>query len=316
MIRINNMLKNKPLVSVLIPMYNVSPYIEDSINSILNQTYTNIEIIAIDDCSTDGTFEIVKSMAVKDRRLKVLKNAVNLKISKTLNLAYKHSKGEFILRMDGDDISSEDRVEKKLNFLLNNQNIDLVGCSTKTISVEGEYLGETKMPSDIKLIEKLLPYTSPVRHIWLARRSVYEKLQSYRDIPGVEDYDFLLRARYNSINITNLEDYFGYSVRIGREGSTISIFGCKQLILKKLVYKDFKNKYNAPICYKNITVNKQVIKLHAFSSLQLQKAIEAYSGKNIIKTFYYLVLAAASPYQIEYLFERLIVRYLTRKYQV
>ena len=310
------MIKNNPLVSVLIPIYNVSPYIEESINSILNQTYTNIEIIAIDDCSTDNTFEIVKSMATKDRRLKVLKNSVNLKISKTLNIAYKLSKGEFILRMDGDDVSSEDRIEKKLNFLFNNQNIDLVGCSTKTISADGEYLGKTKMPSDLNIIEKLLPFSSPIRHIWLARRSVYEKLHSYRDIPGVEDYDFLLRARYNHISITNVENYFGYSVRIGREGSTISTLSYKQLILKKLVYKDFKSKYKTSVDYEKIVINKHMLRLHAFSSLQLQKAIEAYSRKNIVKTFYYLALAVMSPYQVRYLFERVAVRYLTRKYKV
>lgn len=308
--------KSNPLVSVLIPVYNVSLYVEEAINSILKQTYTNIEVIVVDDYSTDNTFELVNNLALTDKRIIAEKNHKNLKIAKTLNRAYELSQGDFILRMDGDDISELDRVERKLDFLSKNTHFDLVGCSTITIASDGSYLGKTKMPGEPLIIDKIMPYSSPVRHIWLARRSVYDKLQAYRDISGVEDYDFLLRARYKSLNITNLEDYYGYSVRIDRDGSTISTYGYKQLLLKKLVYKEFKSSYRKKINYEKIKVNNVLVKLHAFSSSQLQMAIKSRSNNKKLKTITHLFLSIISPYQILYLFERLVIRHITRKYTV
>ena len=102
--------KKNPKVSVIIPTYNVERYIQECIKSIQEQTYDNIEIVVVDDCSTDKTYEILKNIEEKDRRLKVFKNDKNMKICYTLNRALKNSTGEYIVRMDGDDISSSDRI--------------------------------------------------------------------------------------------------------------------------------------------------------------------------------------------------------------
>ncbi|MDU1891574.1 MAG: glycosyltransferase [Dysgonomonas sp.] len=117
---------NRPLVSVLIPCYNVEKYVEQSMRSILDQTYSNLEIIAINDCSTDSTGEILWRMAEEDLRIKVIDNEVNLKLIATLNKGITHCNGEFIARMDADDISLPTRIEKEVTFLEHHPDHDIV----------------------------------------------------------------------------------------------------------------------------------------------------------------------------------------------
>ncbi len=101
------------LISVIIPVYNVQSFVEEAILSICNQTYRNLEIIVVDDCSTDETYTIVENLVKKDSRIKLFRNRKNSKIVKTLNFALEQANGEFIARMDGDDISSLLRLEKQ-----------------------------------------------------------------------------------------------------------------------------------------------------------------------------------------------------------
>ncbi|MDT3275664.1 glycosyltransferase family 2 protein [Shewanella sp. SP2S2-4] len=302
-------MKNEALVSVLIPVYNVGLYVAEAIQSILNQSYKNIEIIVVDDFSTDNTFEIVSELSNLDKRIFIFRNEKNIKISKTLNKAFSLSHGDFILRMDGDDISSQDRIDVKLNFLNENPHIDIVGCSTNTISHDGLFLSGNKQIDNECYLDELLPFTTPLKHIWLARRKVYEVLNGYRDISGVEDYDFLLRAKFHGFRFTNISDYYGYDVRIGRGGSTISTFGYKQLILRKLVYHDYLSSYDGLIMYKNIKINGLFNKLYSFSSKKLSLAIYYRARKKHLNVFLNIVLCLVSPHMISYLYERCYIRY-------
>jgi glycosyltransferase involved in cell wall biosynthesis len=302
-------MNNEPLVSVLIPVYNVEIYVADAIQSILNQSYKNIEIIVVDDCSTDNTFEIVNDLSRLDKRLFVYKNEINLKISKNLNKAYSLSHGEFILRMDGDDVSSLDRIAVKLDFFKKNPHIDIVGCSTNTISHDGFFLSKNKLIENESYLNDLLRFATPLKHIWLAKRIVYDVLNGYRDIPGVEDYDFLLRAKYHGFRFTNISDYYGYDVRIGRGGATIDTFGYKQLVLKKLVYQDYSSSYNGTINYTDIKINNIYNKLYYFSSRKLSQAIYLKAKNKPFGVFFNLVLCLVSPQMITYLYERFYIRY-------
>lgn len=117
---------NNPLVSVLMPCYNVEKYVEESMNSILSQTYTNLQIIAIDDCSTDNTADILDRLAKQDSRILVVRNDRNLKLIKTLNKGISLCDGEFVARMDADDISLPSRIEKEVEFLTQNTDHDIV----------------------------------------------------------------------------------------------------------------------------------------------------------------------------------------------
>ena len=108
------------LVSVIIPVYNVELYVEEAIQSIQKQTYKNIEIIIVDDNSSDKTYSIVSHLKKHYSRIKLYKNEKNYQISTTLNRAFLNSTGEYIVRMDGDDISMPDRIEKMVSALEKN----------------------------------------------------------------------------------------------------------------------------------------------------------------------------------------------------
>ena len=115
----------KPLVSIVIPMYNAEKYIKEAILSITNQTYKNLEIIIIDDCSKDKSVEIVKS--IEDDRIILIKNDENLQQPKTRNKGLMLAKGKYIANMDADDISVQDRIEKQVAFMEKHPWIDICG---------------------------------------------------------------------------------------------------------------------------------------------------------------------------------------------
>ena len=117
---------NDKLISVIMPAYNAEKYIGEAINSILSQTYTNFEFIIINDGSTDKTEEIIQSY--DDNRIRYVKNASNLKLIKSLNKGIDLARGEYIARMDADDISLPNRFQEEYDFM--EQNPDISVCSS------------------------------------------------------------------------------------------------------------------------------------------------------------------------------------------
>ena len=120
-----------PLVSVLMPVYNAEKYLKESIESILNQTYTNFEFLIINDGSTDRSEKVILSYI--DERIKYFKNEKNLKIVKTLNRGLKICQGKYIIRMDADDISLPRRIEKQVKYMELHPNIGVSGFNIKHI---------------------------------------------------------------------------------------------------------------------------------------------------------------------------------------
>lgn len=124
-----------PLVSIIVPVYNSEQYIFNSINSILNQTYKNLEIIIINDGSTDRTDEILNEIALKDKRI-VYVNQKNIGVSETRNKGIQLSKGEYITFMDSDDTVEAEYIEKLMEEILKNK-FDIVTCGYTDISKYG-----------------------------------------------------------------------------------------------------------------------------------------------------------------------------------
>ena len=112
-------MNNKKLISVVLPVYNCKEYIRDSVQSILQQTYKNFELIIVDDGSEDGTLDILNNF--KDKRIRLYKNKYNRGLIYSLNKALNKSKGQFIARMDADDICELNRLQKQINYLDNNK---------------------------------------------------------------------------------------------------------------------------------------------------------------------------------------------------
>ena len=146
-----NKVIESPLISVLLSVYNDDKNIKTSIDSILSQSYKNIELLVIDDCSTDKTYEVLKE--IKDIRLKIYRNKENHGLTKSLNILIKKSKGQILARQDSDDISLPTRLEFQINNLYRSQ---LDACTTRA------YIKNSKR--SIPRISHLLPLSFVIRY--------------------------------------------------------------------------------------------------------------------------------------------------------
>ncbi len=131
----------KPLVSVIMTVYNAEHYLDNSITSILSQTYSNFEFIIIDDCSTDNSYQILQKYAALDKRIKLFRNTVNKKQAFSANIGIENSAGKYIVRMDADDISLPDRIMQQVNFMEQNQDVVVCGARCSVIRDDVDSIG-------------------------------------------------------------------------------------------------------------------------------------------------------------------------------
>lgn len=199
--------KKNPLVSVLMPAYNAEKYIGQAIESILAQTFIDFELVIIDDASTDSTWELIRKYQKLDKRIIALKNKENLKLSHTLNLGIEKSIGRYIARMDADDWSYPDRLEKQYKFLEKNKNVGILGGTMEIMKENGRYLGKRSYPKNDKSIRNNIFWFSPFSHpLIMIRRSVLEKIELYNPIFNpAEDYELYFRIGAIS-KFANLDD--------------------------------------------------------------------------------------------------------------
>ena len=126
-----------PTISVVMGIYNCAKTLEVAVDCIINQTYTDWELIMCDDCSTDDTYTVAESLAKKDSRIILLKNEKNLTLAPTLNKCIAHAKGKYIARMDGDDLCALNRFEKEIAVLDSRPEIALVSCNMDLFDENG-----------------------------------------------------------------------------------------------------------------------------------------------------------------------------------
>ena len=126
----------KELISVIIPLYNSEHLIKETLASVLSQTYQNIEVLVVDDCSTDSSYAIVEELAKKDNRIKLFKNEVNSGAAVSRNVGLKNSTGRYIAYVDADDLWKEDKLEKQIKFLKENK-IGFSCCGYNVINENG-----------------------------------------------------------------------------------------------------------------------------------------------------------------------------------
>ena len=129
-------MKNKDIkVSLGIPIYNESLFLKDTIESLLNQSYTNLEIIAIDNCSSDNSYDILKKYSEKDRRLKVFRNDINIGLSNNFNLLIKKSEGKYFSWIGAHDVYDKFYVEKLLSKIIKDDKTSVVFQMCQTSEV-------------------------------------------------------------------------------------------------------------------------------------------------------------------------------------
>lgn len=142
------MKNKKPLVSVIMPVYNAGDYLVEAIESILNQTMSDFEFLIIDDHSTDNSLAIIKKYSIRDKRIKIFRNSERKGLVLSLNFLIPKTKGMYIARMDADDISFSRRFEKQIDYLENHKEIVACGGQELIIDQKGKVLAEKYFPTD------------------------------------------------------------------------------------------------------------------------------------------------------------------------
>ena len=139
-------------ISVIMSVYNSADYLRESVESILNQTFTEFEFIIINDGSTDDSWEILTEYAERDQRVKLFKNEENIGLTKSLNKGIALAQGEYIGRQDADDLSLPKRFEKQVALLDEYPEVVLVSCDLELINSEGQHIGKKEMACDRDLV--------------------------------------------------------------------------------------------------------------------------------------------------------------------
>lgn len=180
-----------PYVSVIMPVYNGGHYLQDAINSILSQTFSNFEFIIIDDASTDNTIDIIN--AYKDDRIKLFVKQKNTGIVDSLNIGVEAARGKYIARMDADDISYKDRLQKQLNYIEEHPDVLVLGSRYKIKDTNRISAGIPLGFDHVKLYTLTeCPLAHPTAFI---NREVFSRycLKYNKEAVHAEDYDLWSR---------------------------------------------------------------------------------------------------------------------------
>ena len=182
-------------ISVIMSVYNGENWLKESISSVLNQTFTNFEFIIVNDGSEDTSLQIIQSFASNDNRIQVI-DKMNTGVSNSRNQAIEVASGEWIANIDADDIWSAQKLDLQYKEALSNQDVVLVGTTSKEIDQEGEILRYTNYPSDNKTLKRnLFQMRKFFSHSsYFYRANIAKSLGGYRNrIKTADDYDLCLR---------------------------------------------------------------------------------------------------------------------------
>ncbi len=276
----------QPLVTVLLPVYNCEKYINECIDSILMQTYSNFELLIIDDCSSDTTVEKIK--AYKDTRIKLQIKEKNSGYTDSLNWGVENANGEYIARMDGDDICMPSRFEEQVKILNENDDISICGSWAQIIGRD-EYM---KTPeTNNQIFKKLLFQNAIIHPSVMAKKKIFKFYKYDRNFEPAEDfhlwtsliseYNFyniqkpLLYYRYHDNNISlkksNLQKsnffkaLFSYYTKISDNNNNISFDDFDNFFNNKnyqnMTFIKIYKYYNTLKCFKTIDITNEIQKL-------------------------------------------------------
>jgi glycosyltransferase involved in cell wall biosynthesis len=217
-----------PLVSVIMPVYNAGNFLYEAIESILNQTYKNIELIIIDDASTDNSWEIISAYKRQfPGKIKTIRLEENLNKGgdAAANVGVRLAHGQFIARMDADDIAVLTRLEKQVRFLQKHPEVSLVGSCAYIIDKQGQVVGEKKVPKKHKDIYKEYFVFHPIIHpTVMIRREVLTGKSLYKiDYESNNDYLTFFRMISEGMRFANLPEKLVYYRIHGKNDSLMNI---------------------------------------------------------------------------------------------
>lgn len=194
------------LVSVIMAVHNSEKFLEESIESILNQSFKNFEFIIIDDVSTDSSLKIISKYKKRDNRIIFLKNKKNMGPAGTRNRGLKKARGKYISILDSDDLSHSKRLEKQFNYLERHPQIFLVGSSAIFIDENGDKIRKFRKYENSEILSWRLPKSCSIVHSSIMFRNG-QKMFYNEEYKYAQDYAFYLEALSQNKKLINLSDF-------------------------------------------------------------------------------------------------------------
>ena len=248
--------KSTPKVSIIMPCYNSEKYIEKAIQSVLEQTYRNFELIIIDDDSTDKTWEIIEQYAKKDFRVICTRKSENEKgISKSMNKGIEMARGEYITRMDSDDIIIPEKIFRQVQFLDKNEEYGVCSVNIAMMDNLGNIYNENVYPEQKVPSEWTFLWTNPVPNAPCMYRTniIKDNNITFSNLRTAEDYDFLekliTKTKVYMINLPLY--YYRYNEKSTYNKNRTETFK-NSLNISKRYYMEVTKK-NTPDFYKFLT---------------------------------------------------------------
>jgi len=195
-----------PEVTVLMSVYNGEKYLREAIDSILNQTFTDFEFLIVNDGSTDRTVEILRSY--DDPRIKIVDNEKNIGLTKSLNIGLMIARGEYIARMDADDVSAPERLEKEVEFLETHRDYAVVGSFAKILNEDSEVISFMDRPIEDAQIREFFRRDNGIAHgsAMIRMRCLLDVDFYDESIARAQDYDLWLRLS-EKYKLANIPEY-------------------------------------------------------------------------------------------------------------
>lgn len=214
-----------PKISVLMPVYNAEKFLKEAIDSILNQTFKDFEFLIINDASTDRSKEII--LSYKNPRIRYFENKKNLGVARTLNRGLRLAKGEYIARMDADDMSLSNRFELQYKEMEKDKEIAVLASNYDVVDESGKFMYTQKYTKSPEEIYYILQFIDCLGHstVMFRKRIVLDVFNGYNEDRAAEDYELWLRisSKYKIFKIdTSLLKYrISKNSRIGATGKKL-----------------------------------------------------------------------------------------------
>lgn len=280
--------KDKLVVSVIMSVYNGERYLKESIESILNQTFTHFEFIIVNDASIDKTREIIQSYT--DSRIVYIENEINIGQTKSLNKAIRIARGKYIARMDADDIAFPNRFSVQVEFLNKNTSINVIGSWYLIVDDTGKIVRKVCLPTNSTEIKALLIASSPLTYPYIAHPTVMLRREIFGDIGYynekyyiAQDYDLWIRIsrKYRIVNLSQVL----LKYRIHKQSLTNDSF--------QMSIKEAENIINFNITYYMPEINVTERRI-LFNMLLFHKQNNKKEGEKVFDVFHFFYLQVMS----------------------
>jgi len=261
------------LISVVLPVYNGANRVSKAVESVLQQNYREIELIIVNDCSTDNTQQVIQRYQELDNRIKIINNTENLKLPKSINRGFSESKGDYLTWTSDDNAYKTDALKKMAEYLDSHPEVDLVYCDFDIVELDGTYRQtiRTLEPDEMR-------FENAVGACFLYRRELAEKIGEYDpELFLAEDYEYWIRAYLNGTLHHIPEVLYEY----GWHDKSLTV--SKELQVRHKTF-EAKNKHLAELLSRCISQDEK----NRFYNTMLKHLVDDNERKRVKKQYYRL----------------------------